>query len=87
MSAECGRCGQDLVYPVGFPMVGVCVGCNAEDDRDHLASVIQKAYRLLSNVSWLAHDERTNRRWVSEATEVLRESVASRENLASEEGQ
>lgn len=51
MSAECSRCGQDLVYPIGFPMVGVCVGCTATDERDDIAAERDRYKRALEEIA------------------------------------
>lgn len=51
MSAECGKCGSDIVYPAGTWPVGECPSCT----RDERIAALEGALRSIADGSWGRH--------------------------------
>ena len=66
MSAECGKCGSDIVYPVGTWPVGECPSCSRDE----------KIVRLE------AHLERAESSWVLQVAGLERRAEAAKARLA-----
>lgn len=50
MSAECGKCGFDIVYPPGTWPVGECLNCKRADEIERLRAALTKIRMLTVEV-------------------------------------
>ena len=46
MSAECGKCGFDIVYPPGTWPVGECLNCKQNDQIDALRQALTEIHMM-----------------------------------------
>ena len=49
MSAECGKCGFDIVYPPGTWPVGECLNCKQNAEIDRLREALSDLDEALSD--------------------------------------
>lgn len=59
MSAECEKCGFDIVYPDGTWPIGVCLNCSQADEIEALKRAVRRMLRALDGVDGAKYDRLT----------------------------